>query len=103
MLNLRYPTLGETSGAALRVMAASRPLVVFDHGWYAELPDDAAIKIPPLDEAALLAALLELARSPGWRAALGAAAARYVAAECAPEIIADAYVDFLARVLEPAG
>ena len=84
-------------------MAARRALVVFDHGWYAEIPDVAAVKVPPMDEAALLAALLELARSSGQRAALGAAAARYVAAECAPEIIADAYVDFLARVLEPAG
>ena len=50
VLNLRYPTLGETSGAALRVMAAGRPLVVFDHGWYGELPDEAAVKVPPLDD-----------------------------------------------------
>ena len=101
VLNLRYPTLGETSGAALRVMAAGRPLVVFDHGWYGELPDDAAVKVPPLDEAALLAALLELAGDPARRAALGAAAARIVAEQCAPAAVADAYVAFMAA-LEPA-
>ena len=101
VLNLRYPTLGETSSAALRVMAAGRPLVVFDHGWYGELPDDAAVKVPPLDEEALLAALLELARDPERRAALGAAAAGYVAAQCAPAAVADAYVAFLTAV-EPA-
>lgn len=102
VLNLRYPTLGETSGAALRVMAAGRPLVVFDHGWYAEIPDEAAVKTPPLDEEALLAALLALARAPERRAALGAAAARYVAEVCAPSTVADAIIDFIAA-LEPAG
>ena len=101
VLNLRYPTLGETSGAALHVMSAGRTLVVFNHGWYAEIPDEAVVKVPPMDEAALLAGLLELARSTERRAALGAAAARYVRAECAPGVVADAYVDFLIDVLEP--
>ena len=101
VLNLRYPTLGETSGAALRVMAAGRPLVVFDHGWYGELPGGAGVKVPPLDEGALLAALLELAGDPAQRTALGAAAAQYVAERCAPAVVADAYVAFVAG-LEPA-
>jgi glycosyltransferase involved in cell wall biosynthesis len=101
VLNLRYPTLGETSAAALRVMAAGRALVVFDHGWYGELPDDAAVKVPPLDEEALLLALLELAGDPARRAALGAAAARYVAERCDPAAVAEAYVSFM-TALEPA-
>ncbi len=98
VLNLRYPTLGETSAAALRVMAAGRALVVFDHGWYGELPDDAAIKVPPLDEEALLLALLELAGDPARRAALGAAAAEYVAKRCDPAAVAEVYVEFMAAL-----
>ncbi len=39
VINLRYPTLGETSSAALRALDQGRPLIVYDHGWYAELPD----------------------------------------------------------------
>ena len=101
VLGLRHPTLGETSGAALRAMVAGRALVVFDHGWYAEIPDDAALKVPPLDEEALLAGLLELARSPERRAALGAAAARYVAEQCAPAAVVAAYLDFLTLATEP--
>lgn len=103
VLNLRYPTLGETSGAALRTMAAGRALVVFDHGWYAELPDAAALKVPPLDEEALLVGLVELARSAGRRVALGAAAAAYVAGVCAPAAVAEAYLNFLSHVTEPDG
>ena len=50
---------------------------------------------------ALLAALLELAGDPAQRTALGAAAAQYVAERCAPAVVADAYVAFVAG-LEPA-
>ncbi|MEZ4517903.1 MAG: hypothetical protein R3C44_14160 [Chloroflexota bacterium] len=44
VLNLRYPTLGETSASALRAMATGRPVIVSDHGWYSELPDEAVVK-----------------------------------------------------------
>ena len=38
---------------------AAKPLIVNDHGWYAEIPDTAALKVPPDDPAALLAAIRE--------------------------------------------
>jgi len=44
--NLRHPTTGETSGAALRPLSLGRPLVVSETGWFSELPDDVALKIP---------------------------------------------------------
>ena len=47
VINLRDPTVGETSATALRAMAAGRPLIVFDHGWYHEIPEEAALKIAP--------------------------------------------------------
>ena len=57
VINLRYPTMGETSAAALRALAHSKPIIVFDHGTYRELPDTIAVKVPPLDELALLEAM----------------------------------------------
>lgn len=101
VLNLRYPTLGETSNAALRVLAAGRPLIVFDHGWYAELPDDAAVKTPVMNEAALAVAMLAPARSPEERAKLSAGGLRYVAERCRPDRVADAYVSLLEEILRP--
>jgi glycosyltransferase involved in cell wall biosynthesis len=95
VINLRLPTLGETSAAALRALDLGRPLVVYNHGWYAEIPDGAAIKVEPGDEAALLAALSDLARSPALRQQLGAAARAYVASTCRPAAVADAYIAFL--------
>lgn len=100
VINLRQPTLGETSAAALRALDLGRPLVVYNHGWYAEIPDGAAMKVEPGDEAALLAALSGLARSPALRRQIGAAARAYVTSTCRPAAVADAYIAFLGSLAE---
>jgi glycosyltransferase involved in cell wall biosynthesis len=76
-VNLRHPTMGETSGSVIRAMSLGKPLVVSDVGWFSELPDDVALKIPPGDsEVEVLSAALELLVSrPDLRDAMGAAAA----------------------------
>jgi glycosyltransferase involved in cell wall biosynthesis len=45
-VGLRYPTMGETSGIAMRALTLGRPLVVSDVGWFSELPDTVAAKVP---------------------------------------------------------
>jgi glycosyltransferase involved in cell wall biosynthesis len=45
VINLRYPVAGETSGTMIRALGAGGCLVVVDRGAFAELPDDAAIRI----------------------------------------------------------
>lgn len=103
VVNLRQPTVGETSAIALRAMAAARPLIVFDHGWYSELPDDAAMKTAPGDIDALQAAMERLAASAGTRRSMGAAGLAYVHRHCLPQHVARAYIDFLYHVLETVG
>ncbi len=82
-VNLRSPTMGETSGSAIRVLALGRPLVVSDVGWFSELPDDVALKIPvdEFETATLEAALELLAASPSARAELSRSALEHVARE----------------------
>lgn len=46
VINLRYPTAGETSAALYRVMGMGRAAVVFDYDSFSELPDDTLSKIP---------------------------------------------------------
>jgi len=43
--NLRHPTMGEASGGILRSWAQATPALVTNAGWYADLPDDIALKI----------------------------------------------------------
>ena len=45
VVNLRYPSMGETSGALIRAMQAGKPCIVTDIGWFSELPDDAVLKL----------------------------------------------------------
>jgi glycosyltransferase involved in cell wall biosynthesis len=99
VVNLRQPTVGETSAVALRAMAAGKPLIVFDHGWYSELPDGAAVKTPPGDETALLQAMMRLAGSAELRRDVGDAALAYVRDNCRPARVADAYIAFLNQLL----
>ena len=75
-VNLRSPTMGETSGTAIRALTLGKPLVVSDVGWFAELPDDVVLKVAVGESEALdlAAALRLLAGRPDARAAMGAAA-----------------------------
>lgn len=99
VVNLRQPTVGETSAVALRAMAAARPLIVYDHGWYSEIPDAAAIKVPPDNDEALRQAMEALATSPERRLMMGQAGHDYVVEHCAPSSVAAAYAEFIRDVL----
>lgn len=46
LVNLRYPSAGETSGTLIRAMAAGKPVAVSDYAQFAELPDSCVVKIP---------------------------------------------------------
>ncbi len=80
LVNLRYPTAGETSASLLRLMAAGRPVLVSDAGSFRELPDDAVAKIPVdvLEEETVEAMLAALIADPDLARQLGANARRYV-------------------------
>ena len=100
VVNLRDPTMGETSATALRAMAAGRPLIVFDQGWYREIPAEAAIKTVALDQEMLLAAMLRLAQSPELREQMGQAGRRFAREVCHPATVAEAYIQALSATLD---
>jgi glycosyltransferase involved in cell wall biosynthesis len=92
LVNLRYPTMGETSGSVIRALSLGKPLVVSDVGWFSELPDDAVLKVPVDDtEVDVLAAALGVAAEHGQ--ALGSAARAYVSREHDLAHVADRYVE----------
>jgi glycosyltransferase involved in cell wall biosynthesis len=103
VVNLRYPTVGETSAVALRCLAAGRVLVVYDHGWYAELPGDTCLKLPPLDQEALNAALQRLAEDETLRTSLGQRGQSYVREHHSLQGAASAYLAFVEAVLASSG
>ena len=78
-ISLRAPTMGETSGSVIRALSLGRPLVVSDLGWFSELPDEVALKVPvDEDEVASIATALELlASSEATQLAMSDAARAY--------------------------
>ena len=94
LVNLRHPTMGETSGSVIRALTLGKPLVVSDLGWFSELPDDVVLKVPV---GALEVETIELAFTVAadHGAALGAAARAYVEREHALPAVADAYAGAL--------
>ena len=100
-VNLRSPTMGETSGSVIRQLSLGKPVVVSDAGWFAELPDAVALKVPvDADETDTLYAALELlARDESARAAMSVAALDLVRREHDLDRTAELYV----AALEQAG
>jgi glycosyltransferase involved in cell wall biosynthesis len=96
-VTLRYPTMGETSGIAIRALSAGKPLVVSDHGWFAELPSGVAAKVP-VDrwEVDMVTAILDrLCLDVALRDRLGRAALEYARQEHGLERVADLYTTAL--------
>ena len=92
-VSLRSPTMGETSGSVIRQLSLGKPVVVSDVGWFAELPDDVALRIPvdARETETLYAALELLARDDAARAAMSAAGLELVRREHDLGRVADLY------------
>ncbi len=103
-VNLRHPTVGETSGAVCRLAGFGLPLVVSDSGWFCELPDAFAAKIPVGEgEVEALAAVVSLLSADAGEARRrGEAAARW-GHERRPERVAAAYAVVLQEAAEGRG
>jgi glycosyltransferase involved in cell wall biosynthesis len=92
IVSLRSPTMGETSGSAIRALSLGKPLVVSDVGWFSELPADAVIKVPVDDgEEDTLRAALEALADPAVRAMMGERARELVEREHRVDRVAEAY------------
>ncbi len=104
-VNLRWPTWGEMSGPLVRLMAAGVPALVTDAGAFAELPDDAVVKVRPDEHEVdtIAEALHRLFASGDLRRAIGRRAQAYIAATCDPARVAARYADFIVRVVGDSG
>ena len=96
-VNLRAPTMGETSGSVVRQLSLGKPAIVSDMGWFSELPGEVALKIPVGDGEvdALHAALELIARDGGVRDAMSEAALELARREHGLERVAELYASAL--------
>jgi glycosyltransferase involved in cell wall biosynthesis/SAM-dependent methyltransferase len=102
VLNLRWPTVGESSGTMLRAMGLGRALVVSEIGSFAEFPDDVCLKAPvgAGEEDLIFEYMNLLVSQPQVALELGARAKRYVAERCNWAGVARQYAEFLESVVQ---
>jgi len=105
VLNLRFPSMGESSGTMYKAMARSKACIVSNYAQFAELPDDACWKIDVDDHevSQLVAALTELLRDSNLRRTLALNAKRFVERFSSYELSARLYADVLAKVVATEG
>jgi glycosyltransferase involved in cell wall biosynthesis/SAM-dependent methyltransferase len=101
VLNLRYPTVGESSGTLLRSLGLGKAVMVSEVGSFQEFPDDVCLKVPvgPGEEDLIFEYLNLLVSRPEIAKQLGSHAKDYVARECNWDTVARQYAGFLNAVI----
>src|SRR5438309_10300831 len=102
VLNLRFPTVGESSGTLLRSLGLGKAVMVSDIGSFAEFPEDVCLKVPvgPGEEDLIFEYLNLLVSRPEVAMQLGQRARDWVARECNWGSVAAQYAGFLEAVVE---
>src|SRR5690349_5037445 len=102
VLNLRYPTVGESSGTLLRSLGLGKAVMVSEIGSFQEFPDDVCLKVPvgPGEENLIFEYLNLLVSRPEVARQLGDRARDWVARECNWDRVAAQYAGFLQSVVE---
>jgi hypothetical protein len=100
VLNLRYPTVGESSGTLLRALGVGRPALVSDIGSFRDFPDDVCLKVPvgPGEEDVIYEYLTLLVSNRDAAQGFGKRARAYVESECNWGLAARRYAEFLDAV-----
>jgi len=101
VLNLRYPTVGETSGTLLRALGMGKPVLVSEIGSFREYPDEVCLKVPvdASEEEHIYEYMKLLITRPEVGRALGQRARAWVERECSWESVARRYADFARDVV----
>jgi glycosyltransferase involved in cell wall biosynthesis/SAM-dependent methyltransferase len=102
VLNLRFPTVGESSGSLLRAFGLGKPVIVSNVGSFAEFPDDICLKAPvdAGEEDHLFEYLNLLVSRPDLARAMGKRARAWVERECCWDLAARRYLEFAQSVSE---
>ncbi len=105
VLNLRFPSMGESSGTMYKAMARSKACIVSNYAQFAELPADACWKLDVDDHEIpqLVAALEALFHDPNLRRTLAMNAKRFVEQFSSYKVSSRLYADVLAEVVATTG
>ncbi|ARV60970.1 hypothetical protein BZZ01_22205 [Nostocales cyanobacterium HT-58-2] len=101
VLNLRYPSLGESSGALMKAFTYGKACIVSNYQQFAEIPNSVCWKVDvgDLEAPQLVAYLEELMRNPAARNQLGKNAAFFATNYSSYEIAAKLYNQVINKLM----
>lgn len=100
-INLRFPTMGETSGSQLRIWENRLPSLVSRVGWYAELPEDVVAFVHPDHEVEdIRRHLTDFLENPQYFAVMGDKGYRFLVEHHLPGNYARRLVAFAGNTVE---
>ncbi|MEH2246194.1 glycosyltransferase [Nostoc sp.] len=101
VLNLRYPSLGESSAALMKVLSYGKACIISNYQQFVEIPNNVCWKVDigNLEIPQLVAYLEELMRNPVARKQLGKNAAFFAANYSSYEIAAKLYTKAISKVV----
>lgn len=101
VIDLRYPSGGETSASLTRAIAMGKPAILSNQGSFVELPDSICRKIPvgSTERQALKEAIAGLLSDPTLLPSMSKAALSYASANLRLDLSAQSYVAFCEKVL----
>lgn len=103
VIDLRWPSAGETSATMMRAFGAGRPVIVSDLPQYAELDERFCWRVPtapPGAAGAALKAMLAVGRDPDHARRAGGLARRFVERSASLPSVARRYEEVARRVIE---
>ena len=96
VMNLRYPSMGETSAALIKILQMGKTCLINDDGWFAEVPEECAVKIPVDNmEERLFEKVNDLIAHPEKCKKIGNCAKEYIEREHDPQKIVEEISEFL--------
>jgi glycosyltransferase involved in cell wall biosynthesis len=97
VINLRFPSMGETSAVQIQAMSAKKATIVSDYGWFSELPSSAVYKIPVgnTEVTALKVAIITLIDNSEYRLSIAHEAKQYVNQYHSVDTVAEQWLDIL--------
>ena len=99
-VNLRYPTAGESSGIAIRLMGIGKPVVFTEGEEISRIPEHACLRVDIglAEEEALADTIVWLSQDRSAAQEIGRRAADYIAKQHAVQIAAERYWQVLKDV-----
>ena len=96
IINMRYPSMGETSAAMLQILQKGKPCITNNGGWFSELPEECVCKVELDDIVGNLEKVIEnFVNNTEERINLGNRAKEYFDREYNSDVIAQNIFEFL--------